>query len=138
MHVQPSWENRLLFPPVVKAQWKESPMTPRLAALVNRVSELRKAGLKECNCIKEFHLRRIRPLGRQDKCAYECPRMADPSLEPADGQTSWPDNLPLPYSSENPPPFCKDFGLLKLFPDWLLIFVFHLWSRTFTPSVRSM
>jgi hypothetical protein len=27
MYVQPSWENKLLFPPIIKAQWTKSPMT---------------------------------------------------------------------------------------------------------------
>jgi hypothetical protein len=88
MHVQPSWENKLLFPPVIKAQRKEPLMNTRLAALVKRVSELRAAGLKVRHCIEEFHHRQIRPLGHQDKCAYECPRMADPNREPADGKLS--------------------------------------------------
>jgi hypothetical protein len=34
MHVQPSWENKLLFPPVITAQRKEPPMNACLAALV--------------------------------------------------------------------------------------------------------
>jgi hypothetical protein len=54
-----------------------------------------------------------------------------------DPPTAQPDNLPLPYSSETPP-FGKYFGLLKLFPDWLLIFMFRIWSRTFTPIIRLM
>jgi hypothetical protein len=57
MHVQPSWENKLLFPLVIKAQRKELPMTTRLAALVMRVSELRTAGLKAYHYIKEFQHR---------------------------------------------------------------------------------
>jgi hypothetical protein len=55
MHVQPSWENKLLFPLVVKAQRKVPPMNAHLAALVKRVSELHEARLKVCHCIKEFH-----------------------------------------------------------------------------------
>jgi hypothetical protein len=85
MHVQPSWENKLMFPPIIKAQRTEPPMNAWLAALVKRVAELRMAGLKACHCIEEFHLRRIRLLDRRDKCAYDCPRMADSSREPADG-----------------------------------------------------
>jgi hypothetical protein len=89
IHVQPSWENKLMFPPVIKAQWKESPMNTRLAALVKSVAELREAGLKACQCIKEFHLWQIPPpLGRWDKYAYECPRMVDPNHEPADNKFS--------------------------------------------------
>jgi hypothetical protein len=57
MHVQPLWENKLLFPPVVKAQRQESSMNARLAALVNRVSKLRRVGLKACHCVEESHLR---------------------------------------------------------------------------------
>jgi hypothetical protein len=62
MHVQPSWENKLLFPPVVKAQRKEPPMNARLAALVKCVYELRAIGLKACHCIEEFHHWQIRYL----------------------------------------------------------------------------
>jgi hypothetical protein len=56
MHVQPSWENKLLFPPVIKAQQIGPPMNVRLAALVKRVTKLCQAGLKECQCVEEFHL----------------------------------------------------------------------------------
>jgi hypothetical protein len=70
MHVQPSWENKLLFPPVVKAQWKELSMNVRLAALVKRISELRAARLKVCHCIEEFHHWRIRSLGRRKRRTY--------------------------------------------------------------------
>jgi hypothetical protein len=86
MHVQPSWENKLLFPPVVKAQWKELSMNARLAALVKLISELRAARLKVCHCIEEFHHRRIRSLGHRKRRTYECPWMADPNREPADGK----------------------------------------------------
>jgi hypothetical protein len=61
MHVEPSWVNKLLFPPAIKDQRKEPPMTDRLAALVRRVAELRQAGLEACHCTEEFYLRRIRP-----------------------------------------------------------------------------
>jgi hypothetical protein len=54
-------------------------MTPRLAALVKWVIELRDASLQACHCVEEFTLRRIRPLGRWDKLAYECTRLADPN-----------------------------------------------------------
>jgi hypothetical protein len=40
MHVEPPWVNKLLFPPAIKDQRKELPMTDRLAALVRRVTEL--------------------------------------------------------------------------------------------------
>jgi hypothetical protein len=88
MHVQPSWENKLLFSLVVKAQQKELSMNARLATLVKHIVELHEAGLKVCHCIEEFHLRQIHPLDRQDKYAYECLRMADPNREPADGKLS--------------------------------------------------
>jgi hypothetical protein len=55
MHVQSSWENKLMFPPVVKAQRKESLMNTQLAALVKRVSELCEVGLKACHCIEKFY-----------------------------------------------------------------------------------
>jgi hypothetical protein len=86
MHVQPSCENKLLFPPVIKAQRTKPSMNARLAALVKRVPELRAAGLKACHYIEEFHHRRIRPLDHRGKHAYECMRMADPNRKPADGK----------------------------------------------------
>jgi hypothetical protein len=48
-------------------------MTDRLAALIKRITELRQAGpgLEECHCVKEFHLRRIYPLGRRKTIAFE-------------------------------------------------------------------
>jgi hypothetical protein len=61
-------------------------MSPRLAALVNRVAELCEAGLKACHCAEEFTLWRIRPLGGREKLAFECPRLADPNREAADGK----------------------------------------------------
>jgi hypothetical protein len=82
MHVQPSWENKLLFPPVIKAKRREPPMNSRLAALVKHVAELHEAKHKACHCIEEFHLRRIRPLG------HECLQKADPNCEPTDGKLS--------------------------------------------------
>jgi hypothetical protein len=74
-----------LFPPAIKDQRKEPPMTDRLAALVRRVAELRQAGLEACHCIEEFFLRRIRPLGRRKTLAFESPRLADPSRDPLPG-----------------------------------------------------
>jgi hypothetical protein len=85
MHVQPPWVNKLLFPPAIKNKWKEPPMTDCLAALVKRAIELRQARLKVCHCVKEFHVQRIRPLGRRMTLAFECPRMADPSHDPSEG-----------------------------------------------------
>jgi hypothetical protein len=73
MHVEPSWVNKLLFPPAIKDQWKEPPMTDRLAALVRRVAELCQAGLEACHCAEEFYLRRIHPLGRRKTVAFESP-----------------------------------------------------------------
>jgi hypothetical protein len=70
MHVLASWDNNLLFPPIIKAQRNEPPMTDRLSALVNRVIELCKARLDACHCIKEFNLCHIRPLSRWDSLAY--------------------------------------------------------------------
>jgi hypothetical protein len=64
---------------------KEPPMTDRLAALVKRVAELRQAGLEVCHCIKEFHVWWIHPLDRQKTLAFDCPRMADPSRDPLEG-----------------------------------------------------
>jgi hypothetical protein len=58
-------------------------MTPRLATLVKRVAELHAAGLWVCHCGEEFTLRRIHPLGRCEKLAYDCPRLVNPSHEPA-------------------------------------------------------
>jgi hypothetical protein len=63
-------------------------MNAHLDALLKHVVELRETRLKVCHCIEEFHLQRIHPLGRRDKCAYECPWMADPNREPTDGKFS--------------------------------------------------
>jgi hypothetical protein len=70
MHVEPPWANKLLFPPAIKDQRKESPMTDRLAALVRRVAELRQARLEACHCTEEFYLWRIRPLGHRKTLAF--------------------------------------------------------------------
>jgi hypothetical protein len=61
-------------------------MTPRLAALGKQVAELHNYGLQACHYAEEFTLRWICPLGHQEKMAYECPRLADPSHEPAAGK----------------------------------------------------
>jgi hypothetical protein len=58
-------------------------MTSRLATLVRWVAELHDTGLWTCHCTEEFTLRQIRPLGRREKLAYECPWLADPSRDPA-------------------------------------------------------
>jgi hypothetical protein len=44
MH-QPTWVNKLLFPPAIKNKWMEPSMVDRLAALTKRVVELRQADL---------------------------------------------------------------------------------------------
>jgi hypothetical protein len=90
MHSPAPWENMLLYPLVLKDQRKELPMTARLSALVKRVVELYQAGLEACHCVKEFHLRRICPLDRREKPAYECPRLADPSRYPTEGEILTP------------------------------------------------
>jgi hypothetical protein len=82
MHSPAPWENRLLYPPVLKDQWKEPLMTTRLSALVKHVAELHRAGLEACHYVKEFHLRWIRPLGHREKLAYEFPCLADPNRCP--------------------------------------------------------
>jgi hypothetical protein len=60
-----------------------------LSALVKRVVEHHEAGLKACHCVEEFLLQRIRPLGRREKLAFECPRLSDPSREPAEGKSAF-------------------------------------------------
>jgi hypothetical protein len=85
MHDQPSWINKLLFPPAIKNKRSEPPMTNHLAALTKCVAELRQADLEACHCVKEFYLRRIRPLGRRKELTFECPRMTDPYREPSEG-----------------------------------------------------
>jgi hypothetical protein len=82
MHVNPPWVNKLLFPPAIKDQRKELPMTDRLAALVRRVAELRQAGLEACHCpVTSLYF----PLGRRKTLAFESPRLADPSRDPLPG-----------------------------------------------------
>jgi hypothetical protein len=61
-------------------------MTPRLTTLVKWVAELYAAGLQACHCAEEFILRWILPLGRREKLAYDCPRLADSSRETAAGK----------------------------------------------------
>jgi hypothetical protein len=87
--------NKLLFPPFVKDKRDEPTMTPCLAALIKQVAELHKARLKACHCTEEFTLQRIHPLGRREKMAFECPRLADPSREPVDGKILTPQVLPV-------------------------------------------
>jgi hypothetical protein len=40
MHDQPSWVNKLLFPPAIKNKRTEAPMTDRLVAMTKRIAEL--------------------------------------------------------------------------------------------------
>jgi hypothetical protein len=82
MHVEPQWANRHLLPPHIDKKRKEPKMTPRLIALVKQVAELHDVGLRVCHYAKEFNHRRIHPFGRQEKLAYDYPRLADPSREP--------------------------------------------------------
>jgi hypothetical protein len=63
----------------------EPPMTDRLAALIKRVAKLCQAGLEACHYVEEFFLWRIHPLGHRKTLAFECPRMADPSRDPSEG-----------------------------------------------------
>jgi hypothetical protein len=83
----PQWPNEHLLSPLIKDKQKALEESPRLKALVNLMAELHRARLEACHCIKEFILRRIRPLGRKEKMAFECPRFADPSRNPSSGKT---------------------------------------------------
>jgi hypothetical protein len=89
MHKPASWGNKLLFLPIIKDKRNEPSMNDHLTALVKRVAELREAGLKACHCVEEFHLRQIRPLGRQEKLAFECSRLSDPSHKPAKDKSAF-------------------------------------------------
>jgi hypothetical protein len=86
MHVEPQWANKQLYSPLVDKKQGEPKMTSRLATLVKRVAELHAAGLQARHCVEEFTLRWIRPLGRQEKLAYDCPWLADPCCEPTVGK----------------------------------------------------
>jgi hypothetical protein len=83
MHIQLQWANKHLLPLLIDKKWGETKMTPRLAALVGQVVELCDSDLRVCHCTEEFTLQQIRPLSHREKLAYECPRLADPSYEPA-------------------------------------------------------
>jgi hypothetical protein len=72
--------------PLIKNKQGEPKMTPCFAVLVKRVAELREAKLKVCHSAEEFTLRWICPLGRREKLAFECPQLADPNRESADGK----------------------------------------------------
>jgi hypothetical protein len=54
-----------------------------VTALVKWVTELRTADLQACHCVEKFTLRRIHPLGYQEKLAYDYLRLVDLSREPA-------------------------------------------------------
>jgi hypothetical protein len=60
-------------------------MTDLLAALTKHVTELCQADVEACHCVEEFYLRRIHPISRRKKLAFECSRMADPYREPSEG-----------------------------------------------------
>jgi hypothetical protein len=75
-----------LLPPLIDDKRGKTDMTPRLAALVKRMAELRDSSLWAHHCAEEFTLRQIHPLGHQEKLAYECLRLADPSCELATGR----------------------------------------------------
>jgi hypothetical protein len=78
--------NKHLLLPHVDDKWKEPELTLHLKALVKRVIVLCETRLKACHCIKEFTFRRINPLGRREKLALECPRLADPTRDPPLGK----------------------------------------------------
>jgi hypothetical protein len=86
MHVEPPWANMHLPPPIIDDKQGELKMTPHLIALVKQVAELCSTGLQACHCTEKFTLRQIHPLGRQEKLAFECPRLADPNRKPASGR----------------------------------------------------
>jgi hypothetical protein len=58
-------------------------MTPHLEVLIKRVAELSQDGLEACHCTEEFTLLWNCLLSHQEKVAFECPRLADPSRNPA-------------------------------------------------------
>jgi hypothetical protein len=52
MHVQPQWVNKLLFPSFVKDKQGEPAMMSHLAALVKRVVELVRSGLRPVTALR--------------------------------------------------------------------------------------
>jgi hypothetical protein len=76
-------ENKHLLLLHVDDRRKEPEMKPHLKALVKRVTEVYQVRLKACHCIEEFTLWWIRPLGRREKLAFECPRLGDPNCDPS-------------------------------------------------------
>jgi hypothetical protein len=78
--------NKHLRPPQVDDKQKEPKLTPCMKAPAKWEIELHQAGLKACHCGEEFTLWWIRPLGRQEKLAFECPQLADPIQDPSAGK----------------------------------------------------
>jgi hypothetical protein len=83
MHVEPQCVNMHLLPSLINDKRREPKMTPRLTAMVKQVAELHNVNLWACHCVDEFTHRWIHPLGHLEKLAFKCPRLADPSCEPA-------------------------------------------------------
>jgi hypothetical protein len=81
MHVAPQWVNRHFLPPLINNMRGEQKMTPRLTALVKRVAKLHDVGFQACHYVEEFTLQQIRPLGRRNMMAYECPWLNDLSRD---------------------------------------------------------
>jgi hypothetical protein len=78
--------NKHVLPPQVDDKRKEPELTSCLKALAKQVIELHEAGLKVCHCVEEFTLRWIHPLSHQEKLAFECPWLANPTLDPPAGK----------------------------------------------------
>jgi hypothetical protein len=57
MHIPPQWVNMHLLLSLIEKKRKEPKLTPRLAALVKRVTELRDAGFQAFHYAEEFTLR---------------------------------------------------------------------------------
>jgi hypothetical protein len=89
VHKPALWGNKFMFPPIIEDKRNEPLMNDCLTALVKRVAKLREVRLKACHCIEEFNLQRNCSLDRQEKLAFECPRLSDPSREPAKGKSAF-------------------------------------------------
>jgi hypothetical protein len=61
MRIPSQWANMHLLPSLIDKKRKELKLTPRLAALVKQVTELRDACLQAYHRAKEFTLQWIRP-----------------------------------------------------------------------------
>jgi hypothetical protein len=94
MHIPLQWVNRHLHPLLIDNKRGEQEMTTSLAALVKWVAKLCDFNLRACHCTEEFTLRWIRPLGCQDKLAYECPRLAKDRRRIRDRTSSPPQRFP--------------------------------------------